>query len=97
MNGRGRERGRRALACTMGLSRVYLGHHWLTDVLVAWTLGAAWPTVVVLAHRLFFTMSKAEPRERRATGRTIAARRGRPRTCERALGRGREAVQRVRL
>ncbi|MBW0119648.1 phosphatase PAP2 family protein, partial [Pseudonocardia abyssalis] len=26
-------------ALLMGASRVYLGHHWLTDVLVAWALG----------------------------------------------------------
>jgi len=36
----------------MGLSRVYLGHHWLTDVMVAWCLGLGWLAVVITVHQL---------------------------------------------
>lgn len=46
------------LAIAMGLSRVYLGHHWLTDVLVAWALGTAWLVVVITAHRLALTVQR---------------------------------------
>lgn len=42
-------------AVSMGLSRVYLGHHWFTDVLVAGTLGATWLALVITAHRLYLT------------------------------------------
>jgi membrane-associated phospholipid phosphatase len=45
----------------MGLSRVFLGHHWLTDVIFAWLLGAAWLALVITSHRLFLTIRRAEP------------------------------------
>ncbi|MGI8888128.1 MAG: phosphatase PAP2 family protein, partial [Nocardioidaceae bacterium] len=46
------------LAVAMGLSRVYLGHHWLTDVLVAWALGTAWLSGVITAHRRALTVRR---------------------------------------
>ena len=48
-------------ALAIGLSRVFLGHHWLTDVIFAWLLGAAWLALVITSHRLFLTIRRAEP------------------------------------
>ncbi len=48
------------LGLAMAASRVYLGHHWLTDVLVAITLGSAWLVVVVTGHRLALTVSRRQ-------------------------------------
>jgi undecaprenyl-diphosphatase len=53
---RGRSRGTRALTAAaaaavvlaVGLSRVVLGAHWLTDVVAGWALGAAWVALLVL-------------------------------------------------
>ena len=49
-----------AFIIAMGLSRVFLGHHWLTDVMAGWFLGLAWVCMVILAHRLFHLTRKHE-------------------------------------
>ncbi len=50
----------------MGLSRVFLGHHWLTDVVAGWLLGLFWVIVVVTGHRLKVTLDRRNRREDQA-------------------------------
>ena len=40
----------------IGLTRVFLGYHWLTDVMVGWALGLAWAALLITSHRLFLTV-----------------------------------------
>jgi undecaprenyl-diphosphatase len=56
----------------MGLSRVYLGHHWLTDVMFAWLLGLGWLALLITVHRVLRRL-RDDPRPRPAS---ISLRRG---------------------
>jgi membrane-associated phospholipid phosphatase len=50
-------------AVGMGLSRVYLGHHWLTDVAFAWLLGLGWLALLITVHRVLVRLrDDARPR-----------------------------------
>lgn len=40
------------LSFAIGLSRVYLGVHWMSDVLAGWVIGAVWIAIVATIARL---------------------------------------------
>ena len=50
-----------AWALLVGLTRLYLGVHWITDIVGSWLLAAAWLNLLPLVDRLDSSIPRAKP------------------------------------
>lgn len=57
-----------AWALAIGLSRVYLGHHWFTDVCAGWALGLAWCALLITVEQSWRLLQAARSDADRVPG-----------------------------
>jgi undecaprenyl-diphosphatase len=50
----------------VGLTRLYLGAHWMTDVLGGWALAGVWDGLLIICYLLAPQMAAASPEQARA-------------------------------
>ena len=58
------------LVLLIGVSRLYLGVHWPTDVLAGWCFGAVWALVIFAANRLLRRRAVGRPMMRHVSAST---------------------------
>ncbi len=65
--------GAAAIALVVGLTRLYLAAHWLTDVLGGWALAGVWDSLLIISYLLTLRAAASPGREARPPARQETA------------------------